>query len=111
MLKVKVTKNIMSKGKVVAGLSWKQIIIGGVGVAAGLGVLYLGWGKMNIDLLMTIVFAVIVGVIMFGVVQINGMSFAKFLFLGLKGVDKRPYCTKGVFQNGIIQGRQSKKEK
>ena len=79
MLKVKVTKNIMSRGAVFAGLNWKQIVIGGIGIGAGFATLYLGWGRMNIDLLMTIVFFVIDGVITFGVVQINGMSFAKFM--------------------------------
>jgi hypothetical protein len=107
MIKVKVTKNIMQKGAVIAGLNLKQLVIGALGIAAGFGTLALGWGKIHIDVLMTLVFAIIVAVIIFGVVQINGMSFAKFLFLGLKGVDKRPYCTKGVFRNGTVH----KKEK
>jgi hypothetical protein len=109
MIKVKVTKNIMSKGTVIAGLTWKQIIAGAVGIFAGLGTLALFWGKMNIDVLMTLVFVIVLVTIMFGVVQINGMSFIKFLFIGLKGVDKRPYCTKGVFSTFENKSSQKKK--
>jgi uncharacterized membrane protein YccC len=99
MLKVKVTKNIMGRPNNQFNLSFKQIIVGVIGIAAGFSVLYFGWGKIQLDLLMTLVFITIFAVIMFGVVKVNGMSLAKFLLLGLKGVDKRPYCTKGGFSD------------
>jgi type IV secretory pathway VirB3-like protein len=99
MIKAKITKNIMGKGTVAGNLTWRQIIFGVAGVLVGFGVLALGWGKMNINLLMSLVFIVIVVTILLGVVRINGMSFLKFMLIGFKGVDKRPYCTKGGFHD------------
>lgn len=106
MIKVKVTKNIMRKGTVAAGLTMKQIIIGIIGLLSGLGILALFWGKININILMSLVFLIILLVIGFGVIQIQGMSLFKFLWLGFKGPDKRPFHVKGVFSNASA----SKKE-
>ncbi|MEG0614209.1 MAG: PrgI family protein [Oscillospiraceae bacterium] len=99
MIRVKVTKNIIRNGTIAFGLTLKQILSAVIAVAIALLSIFLLKDKMNFDLLMTLVFVEIIIVILLGVVQLQGMSFAKFVLLSFKGTDKRPFCIKGVFKN------------
>lgn len=108
MISVKVTKNIIRKGEVGFGLTLSQIIIALCGFAVGAGMFLLLKDVMQIDLLMTLIFIVMALFIAFGVIRINGMTFGKMLLLALKGVDKRPYCVKGVFVDEPVQEKEGK---
>ena len=99
MIKVKVTKNIMRDGTLFFNLTLKQILPAIFSLVVAFGTYFLLKGSLNDDLLMTIIFIEIAIVIGMGVVQIQGMSLFKILILAFKGVDKRPYYIKGVFNN------------
>jgi hypothetical protein len=99
MIKRKITKNIIQDNTFILGLTLKQVIMGIVGFAIGLVEIYFLWGKVSINLLMSIVFFTILTFFFFGVIKIQGMSMFKYVFLAFKGVDKRPYCRKGDFSN------------
>lgn len=107
MIKVKITKNIMRKGDVGFGLSFSQIIIAACALCVGIGIFLMLKDHVSTNILMTLIFLVMGLFIFFGVVRINGMSFGKMLMLSFKGVEKRPYCTKGVCHN--VQSVQQKK--
>lgn len=99
MIKVKVTKNIIRDGTVFFNLTKKQIIFAILSILVGLGTYFWLKDKIHFDMLMTIVFSEIVLIIGMGVVQIQGMSLLKILIGAFKGVDKRPYYIKGVFNS------------
>lgn len=80
MRRVKITKNIVDKGTWIMGLSKQQIAIGAVGVViAGLS-LWGMWGKVQIDLMMGIIFFEILAVAAVGFIKIDGLSLIQVLF-------------------------------
>lgn len=84
MRKVKITKNIVDKNAWIMGLSKKQIAVGAAGVAvAGLS-LYLMWGKLPTQLMMTIVFVEIMIVVAVGFIKVNGMSLVSMLIASFR---------------------------
>ena len=100
MIKVKVTKNIMNKNTGFLNLSIPQMIAGLVGVAVGLGTLFLLKDYLDINGLMWIILLEMIVVIGFGIVRINDMNLFTIMIKSLKGVDKRPYSNKkGVFDD------------
>lgn len=99
MIKVKVTKNIIRNGTLFFNLTLKQILSAVFSLVVAFGTYFLLKNSLNIDLLMTIIFFEIAICIGLGIVQIQGMSLFKILKLSFKGVDKRPYYIKGVFNN------------
>lgn len=99
MIKCKVTKKIMQEPGTVMGFSIGQVIMLIVGCAATIGTLLLLWLvlKINIDIIMWVVFLELVLFIGLGVVRIQGMSVLKFITSN--STQKRPYNSKGVFNN------------
>jgi hypothetical protein len=100
MIKAKVTKNIMSKAAISIGgmpITPKQLIAGiasfGIGIAEFLLL------DMDMNAKMSIIFLTLSVAICFSVININGVPFHKFLIMGFKGVDKRPYNVKGMLNN------------
>jgi hypothetical protein len=96
MIQAKVTKNIMAKSAMDFNglpITWGQIISTIITIGVGIAeFLLLDMGQNG---KMAIIFLTLISGIMFSVVKINGLSFYKFLAIGLKGVDKRPYSSKG----------------
>ena len=109
MIKVKVTKNIIRNGTMFLGLTLKQIIMGGASFAIGILMVVLLKGRMSTNAMMSLVFVVMLALLATTVIQIQGLSFPEFLYLCLKGVDKRPYDVKGVFNNEISENLSEKK--
>lgn len=109
MIKIKVTKNIIRNGTIFMGLTLKQIIMGGASFAIGILMVILLKGKMSTNAMMSLVFAVMFALLATTVIQIQGLSFPEFLYLCLKGVDKRPYDAKGVFDNELFENFSEKK--
>lgn len=103
MIKVKVTKNIIRKGEIGWGLTLPQIIMGIAAFMVGIGMFFMLKDKMSLNALMTLIFIVMALFLFCGVIRIHGVPFGFYLIKCFKGVDKRPYCTKGVFTNEPIQ--------
>lgn len=82
MRRVQITKNLINKGAWFMGLSKKQIITGGVGLAAAGLTIYALWGKLQVDLMMLIVFIELLLVVAVGFVHINGVSLIQ-VFLSM----------------------------
>lgn len=99
MIKVKVTKNIIRDGTIFLNLTKKQVLFALLAIGAGLGTYFGLRSRINFDFLMTIVFMEIVLIIGIGVVHIQGMSIFMIIVRALKGTDKRPYYTEGVFNS------------
>ncbi|MBE6852683.1 MAG: PrgI family protein [Ruminococcus sp.] len=99
MIKVRVTKNIIRKNEVAFGLNLSQAIVAAIGVIIGLLEGALLDGHVSTDTKMTIIFFTIAIFIFCGVIQINGMSVITLLGKSLKGVDKRPFDRKGVYND------------
>lgn len=99
MIKVKITKNIIRKNTVFMGLSWKQIITACATVLVGIATFFSLNGVVEINLLMSIIFIEMLVLVFFVLIRKQGMSLARFILIGLKGVDKRPYDKKGVIGN------------
>ena len=99
MIKCKVTKKIMQESGTIMGLSIIQIVTLIIGCIVTIGSLLLLWLvlKVGIDAVMWIVFLELVLFIGFGVVRIQGMSVLKFITSN--STQKRPYISKGVFNN------------
>lgn len=95
MIKCKVTKKIMQESGTIMGLSIIQIVTLIIGCIVTIGSLLLLWLvlKVGIDAVMWIVFLELVLFIGFGVVRIQGMSITS------NSTQKRPYNSKGVFNN------------
>lgn len=99
MRKVKITKQQTVNPKALfMGLSIKQMIIMGAGIAAAIGTLVLcffllGW---NIDLTMTIVFIELVLSAGFSIIRINGMSLFGWIYKSMQSPIFRPYQSKGA---------------
>lgn len=74
MRRVQITKNLINKGAWFMGLSKKQIVTGAVGFAAAGLTIYALWGKLQVDLMMLIVFIELLLVVAVGFVHINGVS-------------------------------------
>lgn len=95
MIKAKVTKNIMSKTAISIGglpITPKQLICGilslGIGVAE-----YFLLDNLSFNLKMSVIFLTLLLSISCTIININGVPFVKFLILGFKGVEKRPFCS------------------
>lgn len=97
MIKVKITKNIIRKSKSTLGLSMKQIIIAAIAAVIGVILYFAFRNTLNIEVLMTLVFIISGGIIMFGCVNIQGQSLFEYTVKIFKGVDVRPYDSRGVF--------------
>lgn len=97
MIKVKVTKNIIRKGNNSLGLSTKQMVIAAIAAMLGVAMYFIFRNMMNLEVLFTLIFIVVAGIIMFGCVNIQGMSLFEYFLKMFKGVDVRPYKTEGVF--------------
>lgn len=74
MIKVKVTKNIIRKGNNSLGLSTKQMVIAAIAAMLGVAMYFIFRNMMNLEVLFTLIFIVVAGIIMFGCVNIQGMS-------------------------------------
>ena len=93
MIKAKVTKNIMAKTALNIGglpITPKQLIAAIFSLAIGIGEYFLlkNW-SMNAK--MSVIFLTMFVLISATVITINGVPLHKFLFMGFKGVDKRPF--------------------
>ncbi len=97
MIKVRVTKNIIRKNEVVFGLNISQVVVAAAGIAVGLIEGFFLNGKVSTDTKMSIIFVSMAIFIFCGVIQINGMSVIALMSKSLKGVDKRPFDRKGVY--------------
>jgi hypothetical protein len=101
MIKAKVTKNIMAKSALnIAGIpvTIKQLIAGTASLALGVGEFFL-LENFDTNAKMSIIFLSLTVCICFSIVQINGLPFHKFLLMGFKGVDKRPFSVRGLKNN------------
>ncbi len=99
MRNVKMSKNIIKKGNLAFGMTKSQIICAivacVVALATASGIFIFNW---NVDLTMMVVFAEIIIIAGTGIVKINGMSFARYLFLlFFLADDVRLYSEQGVF--------------
>lgn len=103
MIKVKVTKNIIRKGEIMWGLTLPQILMGVAALAVGSGMFLMLKDTMDINLLMTLIFIVMALFLFCGIIRVHGVPFGVYLLKCLKGVDKRPYCMKGVYTDDIQQ--------
>jgi len=101
MIKVKITKNIIRKSKSTIGLDGKQIAFGVAGFGTGILLFFLLEDKMPLQPLLTLVFIVIAVTVLFGVVNIQGMNMFQYIIKMFKGVEVRPYDSKGVFSSDI----------
>lgn len=81
MIKCKVTKKIMQEPGTVMGFSIGQVIMLIVGCVATIGTLLLLWLvlKINIDIIMWVVFLELVLFIGLGVVRIQGLTVLQFI--------------------------------
>lgn len=108
MIKVKITKNIIRKSKNSLGLSAKQIVIALIGFLIGV-LLYVSLKNViPLSFLMWIIFFSVGGIIMFGVLNIQGMSLAQYIVKSFKGVDIRPYDSRGVFNSESVSEKTKK---
>lgn len=98
MIKVKVNKNIMKQQNNVFNLTVGQIITGIVGLLIGIGTFLLLKDSVNFNIIMWIIFLELIITVGIGVVKINGLNLFTFIILSMK-IDKRPYCSKGVFND------------
>ena len=97
MIRVKITKNIIRNGALLMGMTVSQIVTAVIGlVVSGIEIVLL-YNVMDINGIMTIVFFTLLLFVGLGIVKIQGLSLFKFLVLALKGPDKRPYSTNGIF--------------
>lgn len=97
MIKKKITKNINTK---VSPFQFdiKQIIVGVLGFAAGLGTYFLLKDYIIVDALMWIILLELILIIGFGIVKINDMNMFSYILKMMKINDRRPYSNKkGVF--------------
>ena len=99
MIKCKVTKKIMQEPGTVMGFSIGQVIMLIVGCAATIGTLLLLWLvlKINIDIIMWVVFLELVLFIGLGVVRIQGLTVLRFI--ASNPTKKRPFDSKGGFSD------------
>lgn len=96
-MRVKVTKNIMNSSGIIFGLTAGQIVAVAIAVLTAIGTFFLLRDYLVFDAIIWIVFielAVIAGPF---VIRINDMNLLTLLVKMLKGSDKRPYSSKGVF--------------
>ncbi len=112
MIKVKVTKNIIRRTNTTLGIGMKEIIVGVIAVVIGLLMYFTLNNVMSTGALMTLIFIVLAVIICFGCVNMQGQSLFTLLIKSLKGVDVRPYESKGVFSNsGNSHGNADRKRK
>jgi hypothetical protein len=99
MIKCKVTKKIMQEPGTIMGFSISQAVMLIVGCIAAIGTLLLLWLiiKLNIDIIMWIIFLELVLFIGLGVVRIQGLTVLQFI--ASNSTKKRPYDSKGVFND------------
>lgn len=109
MIKVKITKNIIRKTQNSLGLSMRQIVVAGCAVVLGIILYFSLQNVMPSDILMTLIFIVLGVIICCGCLNIQGMSVFEYLIKIFKGVDMRPYKSKGVFSEDA--GISDKEEK
>ncbi len=93
MRRVKITKNIVSKDVWIMGLSKRQLVIGIIGLAAAGLSLWAMWGKVQVDLMMGLIFLEILLVAAVGFIKIDGLSLIQ-VFFGLFRKKKVDYHTR-----------------
>lgn len=100
MRRVPITKNLINKGAWFMGLSKKQIVTGVVGLAAAGLTIYALWGKLQVDLMMLIVFIELLLVAAVGFVHINGVSLIQIVLSMFKKQEIRYFSRKdGIYSN------------
>lgn len=97
MIKCKVTKNIMQDGVGIAGIKIHQIVTGIVTLIIAIITFLLLYAYVQIDLLMWLIFIEIAIAVSTGIIRIQGQSLISYFLK--PGVDKRYYCSKGVYNN------------
>lgn len=99
MRKVNITKQDIVKPKAfLYGLSLKQIIIMGIGIAVSVGIFYLLYFVCGADADLALM-CIFINLVIFGaggILKINGISFLSWLIMTLKGPINRNYISKGV---------------
>ncbi len=99
MRKVKITKQQTINPKAVfMGLSTKQIVVMGSGIALALAVVGLFifvWG-FDVNLTMGVVFVILLVFVGLAVVRINGNNLFKWVYSMMKSPIYRPYESKGA---------------
>ena len=98
-MKVKVTKNIIRDGTSFLGLRLSQIVALVFSLIVSFITIFFLYDKMNINILMSIVFVELAITIALGVIRVQGLSLLSIAVQSLKGVDKRPFSSQGVFNN------------
>ena len=93
------------------GLSKSQMIWIGAGLAVGSLAFFLLYGKVNINLLMFIICAIIAIVSTLGVVRIQGTPLLLYYLQSFKGDDKRYFCRSGVYNDTLQENKTKKKKK
>lgn len=112
MRKVKITKqNVVNPKAVYMGLSIKQLVIMGGGIALALItiILFFFCWNINIDLTMTLVFLELAISASLSVIQINGMSLIKWIRITMQSPIVRPYQSKGVLDKYVDEEKKDKK--
>lgn len=109
MIKVKITKNIIRKTQNSLGLSVRQIVFAVCAAILGIIMYFSLKDVLPTDTLMTLIFIVLGIIIGGGCLNIQGMSVFEYLIKAFKGVDVRPYESKGVFSKNV--GISDKEEK
>lgn len=100
MRRVQITKNLINKGAWFMGLSKKQIITGGVGLAVAGLTIYALWDKLQVDLMMLIVFIELLLVVAVGFVHINGVSLIQVVLSMFKKQEIRYFSRKdGIYSD------------
>lgn len=98
MRQVKITKNIVQKDVWLMGLSKKQIVVGAVGAAVAALTIWLLWGVVSVNIMMSIVFVELGVVVSVGFIKVDGMSLLQIL-LSLFKKKEFKYITHG--EDGI----------
>ena len=112
MIKVKVTKNIIRRTNNTLGIGTKEIIFAAIAIVLGVIMYFALKNIMSTGALMTLIFLVMAAIIFCGCVNVQGQSIMELMIKSLKGVDVRPYESKGVFSdNGKPHGNADRKRK
>lgn len=93
------------------GLTKKQLLSVLIGILVGGAVLWLGWGKLNINILMSLEVLIIGVAITLGIWQVQGVPLLKYFINSFKGDDKRYFCRVGIYNQEAAKLAQGNKKK